>query len=248
MSFSLLLHALEPKPDRKVLEKITVEVPSIARADAAGILRGWFGIVSSGLSLEDAQAFHAGLRTLGCETDIVPDGDIPSLHQDFRCHLIDLTAETLILTNAMNRRQERGRDEFVFAAAGIVERERPVSDYEMQTEVRYFEGGAYTTQVPTRVSKTVEKDYFRIDLFFSREPHRISLEMDRDSVITYGGRPIRMKNRTELTVLLADLGSLLPPERMNRGLRELSTETLYPSLQAYEEEIRWSFHRLGAKG
>jgi len=248
LSFSLLLHALEPKPDRKVLEKITVEVPSIARADAAGILRGWFGIVSSGLSLEDAQAFHAGLRTLGCETDIVPDGDIPSLHQDFRCHLIDLTAETLILTNAMNRRQERGRDEFVFAAAGIVERERPVSDYEMQTEVRYFEGGAYTTQVPTRVSKTVEKDYFRIDLFFSREPHRISLEMDRDSVITYGGRPIRMKNRTELTVLLADLGSLLPPERMNRGLRELSTETLYPSLQAYEEEIRWSFHRLGAKG
>ena len=248
MSFSLLLHALEPKPDRKALEEITVEVPSIARADAAGILRGWFGIVSSGLSLEDAQAFHAGLRTLGCETDIVPDGDIPSLHQDFRCHLIDLTAETLILTNAMNRRQERGRDEFVFAAAGIVERERPVSDYEMQTEVRYFEGGAYTTQVPTRVSKTVEKDYFRIDLFFSREPHRISLEMDRNSVITYGGRPIRMKNRTELTVLLADLGSLLPPERMNRGLRELSTETLYPSLQAYEEEIRWSFHRLGAKG
>jgi hypothetical protein len=248
LSFSLLLHALEPKPDRKALEEITVEVPSIARADAAGILRGWFGIVSSGLSLEDAQAFHAGLRTLGCETDIVPDGDIPSLHQDFRCHLIDLTAETLILTNAMNRRQERGRDEFVFAAAGIVERERPVSDYEMQTEVRYFEGGAYTTQVPTRVSKTVEKDYFRIDLFFSREPHRISLEMDRNSVITYGGRPIRMKNRTELTVLLADLGSLLPPERMNRGLRELSTETLYPSLQAYEEEIRWSFHRLGAKG
>ena len=248
MSFSLLLHALEPKPDRKALEEITVDVPSIARADAAGILRGWFGIVSSGLSLEDAQAFHAGLRTLCCETDIVPDGDIPSLHQDFRCHLIDLTAETLILTNAMNRRQERGRDEFVFAAAGIVERERPVSDYEMQTEVRYFEGGAYTTQVPTRVSKTVEKDYFRIDLFFSREPHRISLEMDRDSVITYGGRPIRMKNRTELTVLLADLGSLLPPERMNRGLRELSTETLYPSLQAYEEEIRWSFHRLGAKG
>jgi len=248
LSFSLLLHALEPKPDRKALEEITVEVPSIARADAAGILRGWFGIVSSGLSLEDAQAFHAGLRTLGCETDIVPDGDIPSLHQDFRCHLIDLTAETLILTNAMNCRQERGRDEFVFAAAGIVERERPVSDYEMQTEVRYFEGGAYTTQVPTRVSKTVEKDYFRIDLFFSNEPHRISLEMDRDSVITYGGRPIRMKNRTELTVLLADLGSLLPPERMNRGLRELSTETLYPSLQAYEEEIRWSFHRLGAKG
>jgi hypothetical protein len=248
MSHSLLLHSLEPKPDRKALEEITVDVASIARADAAGILRGWFGIVSSGLSLEDAQAFQAGLRTLGCETDIVLDGDVPSLHHDFRCHLIELTGESIILATAMNRRQERGRGEFVFAAAGIVERERAVSDYEMQTQVRYFEGGAYTTQVPTRVSKTVEKDYFRIDLFFSNEPHRISLEMDDMSVITYGGRPIRMKNRTELTVLMADLNSLLPPDRMNRGLRELSTETLYPSLQTYEEEIRWAFHRLGAKG
>lgn len=248
MSFSLLLHALEPKPDRKALEEITVDVTSVARADAAGILRGWFGIVSSGLSFEDATAFQAGLRTLGLETDIVPDGDIPALHKDFRCHLIDLTAESLILTNAMNRRQERGRDEFVFAAAGLVERERPVSEFEMQTQVRYIEGAAYTTQVPTRVSKTVEKEYFRIDLFFSHEPHRISLEMDDMSVITYGGRPIRMKNRTELLVLMADLASLLPPERMNRGLRELSTETLYPSLQTYEEEIRWAFYRLGAKG
>ncbi len=248
MNFSLLLHSLEPKPDRKALEEITVDVPSVARADAAGILRGWFGIVSSGLSIEDATAFQAGLRTLGCETDIVLDGDIPSLHQDFRCHLIDLTAESIILTTAMNRRQERGRGEFVFAAAGVVERERPVSDYEMQTQVRYIEGAAYTTQVPTRVSKTVEKDYFRIDLFFSHAPHRISLEMDKDSVITYGGRPLRMKNRTELTVLLVDLASLMPPERMNQCLRELSTETPYPSLQAYEEEIRWAFHRLGAKG
>lgn len=247
MNFSLLLHAIGPKPDRKALEEITVSVPSIARADAAGILRGWFGIVSSGLSYEEAQAFQVGLGTLGCETDIVPDGDIPSLHHDFRCHLIGLSGESIILTNAMNRRQERRRNEFVFAAAGIVERERPVSDYEMQTEVRYTQNGAYVSQVPTRITKFVEKDYFRIDIFFSHEPHRVSLEMDKDSVITYGGRPIRMKNRTELAVLLADLASFLPPERMNRGLRELSTEPLYPSLQAYEEEIRWSFYRLGAK-
>ncbi len=148
----------------------------------------------------------------------------------------------------MNRRQERGRDEFIFAAAGIVERERPVSAYELQPEVRHVRRARYTVNVNRLVTRTVGKDYFRIDLFFSREPHRVSLEMDRESVITYGGRPLRMKNRTELTVLMADLGSLLPPERMNRGLRELSTETLHPSLQTYEEEIRWAFHRLGAKG
>jgi hypothetical protein len=252
MSHSLLLHALEPKPDRKALEEITVSVPSVARADAAGILRGWFGIVSSGLSLEDATAFQAGLRTLGCETDIVPDGDIPSLHTDFRCHLIDLTAESLILTNAMNRRQERGRGEFVFAAAGIVERTRPITEYNPSGNSLDHIVASMTPRRPQRGDnlqfRVDESDHFRIDLFFSREPHRVSLEMDDMSVITYGGRPIRMKNRTELTVLMADLGSLLPPERMNRGLRELSMEPLYPSLQAYEEEIRWAFYRLGAKG
>ncbi|QTN32681.1 hypothetical protein HZ994_10170 [Akkermansiaceae bacterium] len=248
MSFSLLLHALEPKPDRKALEEITVNVRSVARADAAGILRGWFGIVSSGLSLEDATAFQTGLRTLGCETDIVPDGDIPSLHPDFRCQRIDLTPETLTLTTAMNRRQVRGLGELVFAAAGMVEREKQVSDYEMQTDVRYFEGGAYTVQVPTRITKSVEKTCFRIDLFFSAPMHRVSYEVERETVMFYGERHIRVGNKAESLALMADLSSLLPPDRLNRGLRELSTEPLYPSLQAYEEEIRWAFHRLGAKG
>jgi hypothetical protein len=204
MSRSLLLHSLEPKPDRKALEEITADIASIARADAAGILWGWFGIVSSGLPIEEAQAFQAGLRTLGCETDIVPDGDIPSLHHDFRCQRIDLDASSITLTTAMNRRQVRNRGELVFAAAGFLDRERMVTNSELQIE--------------------------------------------KDTVMFYGDRPLRMKNRTELTLLMADLKSLLPPDRMNRGLRELSTETLYPSLQTYEEEIRWAFYRLGAKG
>lgn len=248
MTFSLLLHALDPRPDRKALEAITVNVPGIARADSGGILSDWFGIVTYGLSIQDAHAFQTGLRTLGCETDIIPDSDIPALHSDFRCHIIDLDPENITLTTAMNRRQQRNRSELVFAAAGVVERARQESDYELQTEVRYIEGGAYTVNVPKRVSKTVEKDYFRIDLFFSSAPHRVSLEMDKDSVITYGSRPIRLKNRTELTVLMCDLQTLLPPDRQNLALRKLSTEPLYPSLHGYEEEIRWMFYRLGAKG
>ena len=247
MTFSLLLHALDPKPDRKALEEITVNVPAIARADSGGLLSDWFGIVASGLSIEDAHAFQTGLRTLGCGCDLVPDSDIPALHSDFRCHIIDLDAENITLTTAMNRRQQRSRSELVFAAAGVVERARQESDYEIQTEVRYSQYGAYKVPVEKRISKTVEKDYFRIDLFFSTAPHRISLEMDKQSVITYGGRPMRLKNTTELTVLLCDLQTLLPPARQNLALRTLSTEPIYPSLHGYEEEIRWMFHRLGAK-
>ncbi|MDP4897674.1 MAG: hypothetical protein NWR03_07860 [Akkermansiaceae bacterium] len=248
MTFSLLLHALDPKPDRKALEEILVGVSSITRADSAGILSDWFGIVSSGRSIQDAHAFQTGLRTLGCESDIVPDDEIPALHSDFRCHIIDLDAENITLTTAMNRRQHRSRSELVFAAAGVVERARQESDYEMQTEVRYTHNGAYTVPVEKRISKTVEKDYFRIDLFFANAPHRVSLEMDKDSVILYGDRHIRLRNTTELTVLMCDLQTLLPPDRQNLALRTLSTEPLYPSLHGYEEEIRWMFYLLGAKG
>ena len=55
-----------------------------------------------------------------------------------------------------------------------------------------------------------------------------------------------MKNSLDLTVLLVDLQALLPPERMNRCLRELSLTEVYPRLRAYEEELRWAFYRLGA--
>lgn len=247
MTFSLLLHTLDPKPDRKTLEELTVSVPAIARADAGGLLRDWFGIVASGLSIQDAHSFQTNLRKVGCETDLVPDSEIPALHSDFRCHIIDLDAETITLTTAMNRRQQRNRSELVFAAAGVVERARRETNYELQTEVRYTRNGAYHVPVQKRVSNTVEKDHFRIDLFFSFAPHRISLEMDSDSVITYGGRALRLKNTAELTVLMCDLQSLLPPDRQNLALRTLSTKPIYPSLHGYEEEIRWMFYRLGAK-
>lgn len=248
MSFSLLLQALEPKPTRQELEEITARVPSVARADAAGILRGWFGIVSSGLPFEDAKAFQTGMRTLGCETDIVPDREIPALHHDFRCQRIDLDGSSITLTTAMNRRQERSRDELVFAAAGFVDRERLVTKSELQIETRGGSRGRIHVPVFKNVNSYEEKTCFRIELFFTNGPHRVSLEIEKDTVMFHRDRPLRLKNPTGLTVLMCDLRALIPPERTNRGLRELSTEALYPSLQTYEEEIRWAFHRLGAKG
>lgn len=248
MGHSLLLHSLEPKPDRKALEEISVDVPSVARADCAQIVNDWFGIVISGLSFEDATAFQTGLRTLGCETDIVIDTDIPSLHPDFRCQRIDLDASSITLTTAMNRRQVRNRGELVFAAAGYVDRERMVMKSELQIETHGGSNGTFEIPVFKNVTSFEEKTYFRIDLFFTNEPHRVSFEIEKDTVMFHGDRHLRLKNTTELTVLMCDLQALIPSERMNRGLRELSKETLYPSMHAYEEEIRWSFYRLGAKG
>ena len=254
MPHSLLLHSLDPKPDRKALEEITASVPSIARADAAVILNDWFGIVCPNLPLGDAQAFQAGLLTLGVGADIVPDIDIPSLHHDFRCQRIDITDGEIVLSTSMGRRYPRQRGDLVFIAAGFLDREKAVSATEMRTEMRVSRSdyglapAVYTTQVERNSLKIEEKRFFRIDLFFTGDPHRISLEIDKETVCFYGDRPIRIKNPLDLTVLMVDLQSLLPPERMNRSLRELSTTGIYPSMHAYGEEIRWAFYRLGAKG
>ncbi len=248
MSHSLLLHSLDPKPTRRDLEEISVTVPSIARADCAFIVDDWFGIVVSGLGLADAEIFQTGLRGLDIATDIVADADIPSLHHDFRCQRLDISEDEIILSTAMGRRYPRRRGDLVFVSAGFVDREKAGTDTELRTEVRYTDFGAYQTQVSRSVMKIEEKRFFRIDLFFGTDPHRISLEIDKETVCFYGDRPVRMKNSLDLTVLMVDLQALLPPERMNRSLRELSLEGVYPRMRAYEEELRWAFYRLGARG
>jgi hypothetical protein len=248
MTYSLVLRSLEPRLSRQELEEISVKVPGVARADCAFIAKDWFGIISSNLVLSDALKFQAGLRAKGCEIDVVADHEIPALHHDFRCQRIDLTGDEIILSTSMGKRYPRKRSDLVFASAGLLDQEKAGRTTEMQTEVRFTDSGAYTAQVRKSVMKFEEKRFFRIDLFFGSEPHRISLEIDKQSVCFYGERHIRIRNTLDITILMVDLQSLLPPERMNRSLRELSTSHVYPSMHAYEEELRWAFYRLGAKG
>lgn len=248
MTYSLVLHALEPKPTRQELEEITVGVPGISRVDAAAMANDWFGIVAKGLHEEDARAFQSNLRGKGIASEVVADFDIPALHPDFRCQRIDLDGDSITLTTAMNRRQVRGRAELVFVAAGFVDKDKLVTKSELHFETRSADGSRYNGLVERNVRSFEEKNFFRVDLFFASEPHRVSLEIEKDTVMFHGDRHLRLKSLTELTVLMLDLQALIPPERMNRGLRELSRETLYPTMHAYEEELRWEFHRLGAKG
>ncbi len=217
-------------------------------ADCAFIVKDWFGIVSSGLSRDNALAFQGGLGEIGITTDIVDDFEIPALHPDFRVHRIDIDSSTVSLTTAMNRKQVRENDELVFVSAGKVTREKSSRKSYREPKRNYYGEGDYELPVVVTTTEYIPIEVFRIDLYFSSDPHRVSLEIEKDTVLFYGDRPIRLKNTTELTVLMVDLQALMPPERMNLALRELSLSQIYPSMHAYEEELRWSFYRLGAKG
>ena len=248
MSFSLILHNIEHPPTRQLLEEISLKVPGIAKADCAGFLEHWCGIVASNLELQSAQAFQAALRTAGYETDIVLDRDIPALHSDYRCQRIGLSEHVILLTDAMGRSWDKPRQELVFAAAGITTKQKLVSTYQVEFETHYSSHGNYNVPVERLIKEAVDKTFFRVDLFFTNEPNRISLEIDHGSVLFYADRPMRLKDTLNLKILMTDLYALLPPDRMNTSLRQRSVDHTYSNMNAYEEEIRWAFYRLGAKG
>lgn len=246
MSFSLLLHKIEHPPTRQMLEEISLKVPGIAKADCAGFLEHWCGIVASNLELHDAQAFQAALRSAGYETDIVLDRDIPALHSDYRCQRIAVTDQLIMLTDAMGKSRDKPRHELVFASAGTIERQTLVTKFKAELETPDTAHGDYMALVERRFKQAINKTFFRIDLFFTHEPNRISIEIDSDTVFFYGDLPMRLKNTLNLKILMTDLSCLLPPDRMNTSLRERSLDHIYSSMNAYEEEIRWAFYRLGA--
>jgi hypothetical protein len=248
MSFSLLLRDLEHPPSRQQLEEISVHVPGISKADCAGFLEHWCGIVVSNLELSDAQSFQAALRGVGYETDLVLDRDIPSLHSDFRCQRLTITEHSILLTNAMGRSSNRPLQDLVFAAAGVVEKQKLVTKFRTEIETRYSDYGNYSVPVEKRYKQEADKIFFRIDLFFSTEPHRVSLEIDHESVLFYADRPMRLKDTLNLKILMTDLHALLPPDRVNTSIRQRSMDHTYSTMNAYEEEIRWAFYRLGAQG
>ncbi len=248
MSFSLILNNIEHPPTRQLLEEISLKVPGIAKADCAGFLEHWCGIVASNLELQSAQAFQAALRTAGYETDIVLDRDIPALHSDYRCQRIGLSEYVILLTDAMGRSWDKPRQELVFAAAGITAKPKLIRNYEFDIETRHGAHGCSRVPVNKCVSHYADMTFFRVDLFFTNEPNRISLEIDHGSVLFYADRPIRLKDTLNLKILMTDLYALLPPDRMNTSLRERSVDHSYSNMNAYEEEIRWAFYRLGAKG
>jgi hypothetical protein len=254
MKYSLLLHSLEPKPTRQELEEISADVPSIARVDSGGILKDWYGIVISGLPLPEAYAFQASLKVRGIETDVVDDLDVPALYHGYRCQGIVIDSDGIALTDAMGSCQVRAISDLVFVSAALLKRDKTTRKQEQRiltTRTYRPLGGIYSTEHMAwmeNTSKVEDALCFRADLFFTTAPNRISFEIHQNNVMIYNGLRVRLQETAGITEVMSGLKSLLPPERTNEALRKMPLHMLYPSMHAYEEEIRWMFYRLGAKG
>lgn len=237
-TYSLLQLSLDQTISREDLEDASVVAPSVARADCFRLQRELFGILVSSLPFDEARTFQAELLRRGFPTEVVPDDEIPLLHEPFGIQRFSENGDILQFTDSLGRVQTRPLSDLVFLAGGHVERSRMkiVENQHMDYSTR----GMPSLESKRSVVQESEGE-FHLDFFFWTEPNRLRLALTRGSTIFYQNQPLRLRDTDTLRTVVASLRHLLPPERRNGGI---SSDTAYPSSLCYEEEIRWHFHRL----
>lgn len=240
-TFSLLQESLAGKISREALEEASTSMRSIARADCARMSQDLFGIVVSGLPLDEANAFQASLKQHHFPTRVVADSEVPLLHEAFTIHRINITEAGLTFTDTMGRENHRPLADLVFIAGGFLSREKVVSKMTFQTRDAWDRESPH---FPRLESRKVSEEFpeFRLDFFFSTAPHRLRATVSTEAMMFFRDRPVRPRDTALLLGAMMDLCDLLPPDRIGEGLKQPDTRTYYPSLKSYEEEIRWHFH------
>ncbi|WAC19919.1 hypothetical protein OVA24_00820 [Luteolibacter sp. SL250] len=217
---------------------------TVAKADLVQYYRDLFGIVVSRLPHEDAVRMKAALDARGFPVEIVDDAELPPLPADFQVQRVDADGEWLRFTDSMGRVTSRALADLVFLSAGHVSKLRPKSENILNPN-----NGWKRNDPETRMERTYREEMekeFRIEFFFWTEPQRLKMSLAAAKAIFVKGRSIQLHKQEDLAAGIAELRALLPPERANTGIRQ--PDTAYPSLRAYEEEIRWHFHRIGKGG
>ncbi len=241
-SYSLLQVSLDQTIDRESLEEASNTVNSIARADCAVMQRDLFGILRSGLTMDDAKAFQAALKRFQFQTDIVADEEIPVLHEAFTIQRIDLMKDKLVFTDMMGREQVRPIEDLVFVAGGFLTHGK-VKSFFAEGSIGSLELRTQHSHVERRYAEEIVPE-FRLDFFFWSSPNRLRASVSSESMMFFRERPLRLRDTALLLGAMMDLAELLPGERVGSGLKRKDTKNFYPSLRSYEEEIRWHFYRL----
>lgn len=243
-TYSLLQVSLDQTIDRESLEDASVVARSVARADCAKIQRELFGVMITGLPHEEALALKAELKRRNFPTTVVLDDDLPILHDPFTIQRIEVKGEVLLFTDFMRHEHPRAMKELVFIAGGFIRRVEFKTDRELKVSPQAStRGGAPSISITHHAWEETAVE-FRVDFFFLGSPNRLRANLAAETSIFYQGEPLRLRQSARLLEMMAALRSLVPPDRSNSGLKTADADFVYPSLQSYEKEIRWHFHRL----
>jgi hypothetical protein len=238
-TYSLLQPELGATIDRRALEEASVAAPGVGKADCARIARELFGIIVSGLTIEDATAFRAALAAKNFPAWIVADRELPRLPDGRFFTRLDTTDEVLTFSDTLGRVETCRADDVLLLAAGFLQHQKNTSERALRWQIRKVRYVA-VEQIPT------VKDFleFRFECFIKRKPYRLRLNLDASANFLWNGLLMRLSKPDAIHAFMKIWHRLAPRAPWNLGLINSGTDFEYPSLRAFENEIRWRFYSL----
>jgi hypothetical protein len=249
--YAVLQTSLDQPISREALEAAVMATEGLSKPDCARLLHGLFGIIAGNLSQTDALALQAALRARNVPTEVVDESVLPVLPQPRRVRALKLAEAGVVLTDLYGREELYESGRIVFAAGGSLSHLRSIQDQRLETVyVPGGRGGASDTRAVVVTDHHFENlPEFRLELFLPVDSPRVQWVLAKDSVITVNDAHVRLRDGDQLASLLCTLGNALSPEQTNLGIKNtLSGQAfVYPSVQAFEQEIIWSLYQMTRK-
>jgi hypothetical protein len=245
-TFSVIQRSLDQEIELHQLEEASMHVPTIARADCRRIHNLLAGIFISRLSRPEALAFQRGLAAQGHEADVVDDAQLPPLPAGMRSMRVSRIDKDLHFRDFMDRVTIIPSHEILFIAAGCIEDTR-TKRQTVTTHVNVGRGGTIPVD-ETRLREVAERSV-RIDIFFSRAPHRFSLSAGDATRFFVQDQPVYLRKPEVIAWAFQKVRGWAPAAcRLNGAIHDEQPLGRRVPLVKYEEEIRWRFYRLREQG
>ncbi len=250
MFYALLQMSLDQSIDRKALEEASVTAPAVARSDCARLSRELAGVVAENLPVEDARAFAAALRRKGFPVKVVEQAGLPALGHPVKRSGLRFAEDGLVLIDGLQRESAYDWNDLHFAAGGFLQVAVPKTERTWEWDYSYQPGtgrGGVSRQVVVGERERLEKEErFRLEFYLGDQLERFQIDLHNERLLFIGEHKLRLCQRAALEEILRQVGSVLPHDRLNRGIQaaQNGSPMVYAGERAFERETVWHFYRL----
>jgi hypothetical protein len=249
--YAVLQTSLDQPITREALEAAVMATQTLAKPDCVRLQRELFGFVAEKLSQDDALGLQAALRARNFSTEVVDESELPVLPPPKHGKAIKLLETGVTLIDMYEHEEFYAKEQIVFAAGGRVLHLKDVPYQNMEWVITTGPRGSVHRGVEMVTEHRLDNvPEFRLELFCLAETTRLQWVVTKDALLRVNGAILKLRDHDQLDGALATLGSLLPPDRVNLGIKKAAAgeNFLYPSVHAFEEEIIWSLYRMARGG
>lgn len=256
MRFAVVQKTLE-EPPVEALQRAFRLVPTLTDADAVTAAHDAYGILVKHQGNEEAFTLQMALRAEGIETDIVPQDSLPQLPQMKVVRRLDFSEEALVVYDPLGRTFPVEWRHILMLSAGAVHSIesrtgglggmlRPELALEAMANDPCHEAGVSDVRMLRELSLDL-----MLEVVLAGAVLRYSINGNEFNYAALGEE--RTQNAsTNFTLMIRRIAASVPGAICNRGAFLLKQEQpelfIYPSKNAFHEEMIWLLWRLSRAG